>query len=270
MHDSVIETSYTYEISKLEKIVNVFNNIIKFLGNLLFIFLVGVILVTLVYSVYTKKNGVKGTAPLVSAYVIISPSMVPSINVFDAVIAYKPNSNNLKKGDIITFRSTDARYTGLTVTHRILQVIDDEVGIKKFRTKGDNNTTADDSLVNSENIYGKVIFVIPWLGYLQFFLTKSYGWILLVVLPCIGLIVYDIWKLTKTLRTSKVTKDIQFKDIEILDLEDDGSEEKLLVQNTVEYQYDTKEVLDQDMVDYHRGEILDEEIKEDSDEIELL
>lgn len=272
MHDSVIEASYSYRVSKLEKLKTVFNNIIKLLGNLFFIFLVGVILVTLIYSIYTKKNGVSGSTPLVSAYVIISPSMAPTINVADAVVAYKPNPKNLKKGDIITFSSTDARYTGLTVTHRILQVVNDEVGIRKFRTKGDNNTTADDSLVNSENIYGKVIFVIPWLGYLQFFLTKSYGWILLVVLPCIGIIIYDILKLTKTLKKSKITSNIQFKDIEILDLEEDVVEEKPLAKEVLEYHNDTEELLDQGMLDSCDDveEILGEEVKEDSDEIELL
>ncbi len=257
MHESVIETSYVYHVSKIEKLKNVLNSIIRFFVNLLFIFLIGVILVTLIYSVYTKKSGLKTSAPLVSAYVIISPSMVPAINVADAVIAYKPNPKNLKKGDIITFSSTDARYTGLTVTHRVLQVIHDEFGIRKFRTKGDNNTTADDSLVNSENIYGKVIFVIPWLGYLQMFLTKSYGWILLVVLPCIGIIVYDILRLTKTLKKSKITKDIQFKDIEILEEEDDDQIRKSPSPIAIDHHPDLEE-----------KQI--EEVKKDSDEIELL
>lgn len=217
MHDSVIDSTYVYEISKLDKIKSVFSNIIKFLGNLLFIFIVGIIIVTLIYGIYTKKNGTNGQAPLISAYVIITPSMVPTINVQDAVIAYKPSFEKLKKGDIITFRSTDARYTGLTVTHRIFRVVTDGESARSFKTKGDNNTTADDALVNKENIYGKVIFIIPWLGYLQYFLTKSYGWILLVVLPCIAIIIYDILKLTKVLKNSKITKEVKFKDIEVLD-----------------------------------------------------
>lgn len=259
MHESVIETSYVYHVSKIDRFKNVLNNIIRFLGNLLFIFLVGVILVTLVYNIYTKINKTTTSVPLISAYVIVSPSMVPAINVADAVIAYKPNPKNLKKGDIITFSSTDARYTGLTVTHRILQIFHDDVGVQKFRTKGDNNTTADDSLVNSENIYGKVIFVIPWLGYLQMFLTKSYGWILLVVLPCIGIIVYDILKLTKTLKKSKITQDLQFKDIEILDVDDEeeNQHKELLTPIATNHHLDLKE----EKV---------EEVKQEHDEIELL
>ena len=134
MHESVIETSYVYEVSKFEKFKIVFHNIIKFLGDLLFIFIVGVIIVSLVYGLYTRRNGSQTTVPLISAYVIISPSMVPTINVQDAVIAYKPNPERLKKGDIITFRSVDPRYPGLTVTHRIIQVTLDDLGRKSFKT----------------------------------------------------------------------------------------------------------------------------------------
>ena len=223
MHESVIETSYVYEVSKFDKFKIVFHNIVKFLGDLFFIFIVGIIIVSLVYGLYTKRNGNQSAVPLVSAYVIISPSMVPTINVQDAVIAYKPNPEHLKKGDIITFRSVDPRYPGLTVTHRIIQVTLDDLGRKSFKTKGDNNTTPDDVAVQKENIYGKVLFVIPWLGYLQFFLTKSYGWLLLVVFPCIFIIIYDILKLSKTIKKSKVTKDILFSDIEILDDVEDSS-----------------------------------------------
>lgn len=139
--------------------------------------------------------------------------MVPTINVQDAVVAIKPKSN-LKKGDIITFSSNDARYTGLTVTHRILDTINSE-GNYKYQTKGDNNTTADDTYVPSNNIFGKVIFVIPWLGYLRCFLTKTYGWMLLVVLPCLSIIIYDILKLSNSVKNSKSVNNIKFKDIEI-------------------------------------------------------
>ena len=61
---------------------------------------------------------------------------------------------------------------GLTVTHRILDTINSE-GNYKYQTKGDNNTTADDTVCPSNNIFGKVIFVIPWLGYLKIFFNKN-------------------------------------------------------------------------------------------------
>ena len=205
--------SLGYEYSNFQKFMNVFNSIIKFIGNVFLVLLIAILLVMLVYNVYSKKTG-NTKPPLVSAYVIISSSMVPTINVLDAVVAYRPNVENLKKGDIITFSSSDVRYTGLTVTHRILKV-ENENGTKQFKTKGDSNTTPDDARVISSNIFGKVVFVIPWLGYIQKLLTQPFGWILLVVFPCLGIVVFDIIKLQKSLKKSKVTKNIKFKDVEI-------------------------------------------------------
>lgn len=221
MQENVVQaSSYGYHISKLDQLKNKIHNILNFLGNLLFLLFMAAVIIVLVYSLYIKKNGTNGQVPIISSYVIISPSMVPTINVQDAVITCRPHIEDLKRGDIITFTSTDARYSGLTVTHRILKVTKNELGKLMFHTKGDNNTTPDDAVVFGENIYGKVILIIPWLGYLQYFLTKSYGWLLLIVLPCVSIILYDVFKLSKTVKQSKVMKELAFKDIEILDIDE--------------------------------------------------
>lgn len=234
MQNDIVGVSYVYEVPKIEKFKSAFNRIIKFLWDIFFVVFVAIVLVAIIYGIYTKRNGNNGYVPIVSAYVIVSPSMVPTINVRDAVIAYRPNAETLKKGDIITFNSTDARYSGLTVTHRILNVTKSEDGQVAFETKGDNNTTPDGSLVLGSNIYGKVFFVVPWLGYLQVFLTTTYGWILLVVLPCFVIIISDMIKLVKTLLNSKVPSKMEFKNVEIL--EDDS----LVIDNSEKLDVDVK------------------------------
>ncbi len=233
MQDGIVGTSYVYGVPKIEKFRSAFNRIIKFLWDIFFIVFVAIVLVAIVYGIYTKRNGNNGYVPIVSAYVIVSPSMVPTINVRDAVIAYRPNVETLKKGDIITFTSTDARYSGLTVTHRILGISKSEDGQVAFQTKGDNNTTPDAAFVLGSNIYGKVFFVVPWLGYLQVFLTTTYGWILLVVLPCIIIIISDMIKLIRTLLNSKIPSKMEFKNIEILDNNID-TDDKQNLSSTIE------------------------------------
>lgn len=234
MQDSIVSTSYIYEVPKIEKFRSAFNRIIKFLWDIFFIVFVAIVLVAIIYGIYTKRNGNNGYVPIVSAYVIVSPSMVPTINVRDAVIAYRPNVESLKKGDIITFTSTDARYSGLTVTHRILGISKSEDGQIAYQTKGDNNTTPDAALVLGSNIYGKVFFIVPWLGYLQVFLTTTYGWILLVVLPCIVIIISDMIKLIKTLLNSKVPSKMDFRNVEILDSEFVDADKKQNLSSIVE------------------------------------
>lgn len=207
-----------YDVPKNVKFMNNFNKVFKFLSDLFFTIILALLIVLLFYSFYTKKFGTNGKSPLISAYVIISPSMVPTVNVEDAVVAVRP-SNKLKKNDVITFSSTDMRYTGKTVTHRILSVKND--GALEYQTKGDNNTTPDDAYVPFGNVIGKVILVIPWLGYVRFFLSKPIGWILVVAIPCIFLIIYDIFKLSKSLKENEKINDYEFKDVEVLSLDDD-------------------------------------------------
>lgn len=216
--------TYNYGISNKQRILNSFNKIYKAVSNILFVVVACLLVTVLFYSFYTKKFGTNGKTPIVSAYVIISPSMVPTVNVNDAVIAIKPSVDNLSKNDIITFKSNDVRYSGLTVTHRIINVFNE--GTVSYQTKGDSNTTADDAYVPIKNVIGKVVFVIPFLGYVRAFLTMPVGWILMIALPCVLIIIYDILKLSKSIKTTKSFDDYKFKDVEILDVDGDDSYEK--------------------------------------------
>lgn len=64
------------------------------------------------------KNG--SNSPLFSTYVIVSPSMVPTIKINDAIVVQRVDNDNYNVGDIITFASNDINYKDLMVTHRIV------------------------------------------------------------------------------------------------------------------------------------------------------
>ena len=61
-------------------------------------------------------------------------------------------------------------------------------------------------MVQPSNIYGKVILKIPKLGYLQMFLASQGGWIIVILIPCLVVISYDIVKLIKNIRGKKYKK----------------------------------------------------------------
>lgn len=144
-----------------------------------------------------------GKRQLLSAYTIVSPSMVPSINVLDVVVTKRVDSpDELQKGDIITFNSTDYRYSGITVTHRIVDIERTSTGDYLYTTKGDNNNTQDSSRINFNDIYGKVMFRIPKIGYIQYYLSTILGWVAIIIVPAVAIIGYDIYKLIKTLKNS--------------------------------------------------------------------
>lgn len=166
------------------------------------IILILVAVLFLFYFIDMMRNIKSGNpkSPLFSAYIIISPSMVPTIKVEDAIIIMRKEPEELKKGDIITFLSSDPRYSGLTITHRIVGVEKSDNGDIFYRTKGDNNNSEDSALVSSDNVYGKVILKIPKIGYIQYVLTQSYGWVIVVVIPCLGIVIFDILKLVRSVK----------------------------------------------------------------------
>lgn len=92
--------------------------------------------------------------------VIATGSMEPMIKPGDVVLVKKDISiNKLNVGDIIQFKDDN-----ILISHRIVEKV--EVNGKEcFKTKGDNNTIADDKLVKPENIKGTVVKVIPKVGW---------------------------------------------------------------------------------------------------------
>ena len=185
---------------KLRKILHFITTVLMYSVCLIMIIVFLVFVVNFIDKQYNLKSG-KNKKDLFSAYTIVSPSMVPSINVLDVVVTMRVNSpEDLKKGNIITFNSTDYRYSGVLVTHRIVDIEKTTSGEYLYTTKGDNNNTQDSSRIGFDEIYGRVLFRIPKIGYIQYYLSSILGWVAIIIVPAIMIIGYDIYKLVKTLR----------------------------------------------------------------------
>lgn len=166
--------------------------------------LVGVVLAA--YFIDFKIRDSRIETPLYGAYVIVSGSMEPIIKVHDAVITKRVKADDVKIGDVVTYRSLEDAYYGILITHRVVN-IEERNGEKVYITKGDHNETIDRSPISFSQIQGKVVMRVPKIGYLKYFLIEYYGWILVVVLPCAGIISYDIVKLFKNIKNGKKNKE---------------------------------------------------------------
>jgi len=133
--------------------------------------------------------------------IVQSGSMEPSIKTGGLVII-KPFSE-YHIGDVIMF-GEDTK-TKVPTTHRIVA---DEVrsGVFYYTTKGDANEDPDPQQVKQSEVIGKVLFSIPYLGYVLDFAKKPMGFILLIGVPA-AIVVFDeaanIWRETKRLRAIK-------------------------------------------------------------------
>ena len=145
-----------------------------------FVILITLILLFIVNIILTieEKNHIFG----IYMFNIISESMEPTFYKDDLAIVKSCNAEELEKGDIITFEQEDR-----VISHRISEITK-EKGDEKIITKGDNNEVEDIEPVNMQNIYGKVVFVIPKLGKFVNYIQNVRGFMnvcILIVIICV-------------------------------------------------------------------------------------
>jgi len=118
-------------------------------------------------------------------FVVQSGSMEPKIKRMGIVVV-KP-AKEYKKGDVITV--AEPANPKVTLTHRVVD-IEEKTGRTFFVTKGDANEDPDTEKRPAENVLGKVILSVPFLGYPVSFAKTQTGFIALIVIPAV-LIVYS-------------------------------------------------------------------------------
>lgn len=142
--------------------------------------------------------------PLFGAYVIVSPSMVPTIKIDDAIVIKRVDNDKYKVGDIITFSSMDNNYLGKAVTHRIVDKKNYTSGESIYTTKGDNNAVVDATQVKTSDIYGKVLFKIPAVGTLEKLVARPSNFFLSLLIPTVIFIVYEMMRIVFMMSKRKV------------------------------------------------------------------
>ena len=119
---------------------------------------------------------------------ILGGSMEPAIKTGALIAITKVAPEEVQVGDIIGFK-VEAMDT--PVCHRVIEIVDTEEGVG-FRTKGDANEDPDTWVVKPENLIGKTVFHLAWLGYIAKFIKTPYGFGLLLGLPALTIIALEL------------------------------------------------------------------------------
>jgi signal peptidase len=128
--------------------------------------------------------------------------MEPAIPVGGIVVIKPVDPETLKIGDIICFTLTEPT----SITHRIANITNEG-----FITKGDANEDPDQWIVKKENVIGKVILTVPFIGYLGYFVRTPTGFILLIVIPASLIIIIEIENIIKEQKKKKLVEPNQFR-----------------------------------------------------------
>lgn len=124
----------------------------------------------------------------IRSYVVESGSMRPTLPV-GSIVFTEPKSD-YQIGQIITFKRGN-----ISVTHRIVGKKDG-----KFQTKGDANKEVDPQLVNKSDVIGKDIYILPYAGFITNFIKTVPGFLIVIVLPNVVFIGFEIWNIKEEYR----------------------------------------------------------------------
>ena len=104
--------------------------------------------------------------------VVLTGSMEPVIYPGDVILIKKINQErqlgSLAVNDVINFSRDN-----ITVTHRIIEVLTDEAGNVSYRTKGDNNDSPDEEIVEPNDLNGIISNVVPKAGWPMLLMRKG-------------------------------------------------------------------------------------------------
>lgn len=155
--------------------------------------------------------------------VVESGSMEPQIYRGDLLIVKGVPAADIRNGtvedmngDIIVFNAQGvwSDPPAEPIVHRVVDKKFED-GIWQFKTKGDANLIVDEGWVPEGNIYGIVIFKIPWIGWVKIFLTESGLLIPLLVIISVLLIIsiiIDAYKKYEAENKEKINKEESKRD----------------------------------------------------------
>ena len=160
----------------------------------IFLGLIGIIVVLLLTSIFPISDNYR-------IMIVQSGSMEPAVHTGSVVVSRLVDEYVIN--DIITFGNKTSNQT--PTTHRIIEIKNDNGNIS-YITKGDANNTSDRKEVLHRNVIGKILFSVPYFGYIIDFVKKPLGFFLVIVIPAL-LVVSDevkkIWLEFKKIRKRK-------------------------------------------------------------------
>lgn len=146
----------------------------KILGNIIYGFFI-LLLVGIVGIFLASRMEFSGG---VEIKIVKSGSMEPAIHT-GSIVLIKP-SLSYSVGDVITFGADS--HSEIPTTHRISSVRN-AAGSTFYATKGDANEEVDSAETHASKVIGKVLFTVPYAGFILDFARQPIGFGLLIGIP---------------------------------------------------------------------------------------
>jgi signal peptidase len=171
---------------KKSRVITIINNI----------FSAVIVLLIIIMVVFLVQYKVSGGQPKIAGYhmyIVLSGSMKPAFDARSLIFVKPVEAESIKEGDIITYRGSGDKQS--LTTHRVVGIDASKPGALKFITKGDANEVNDPVPVPAENLVGRMVLAIPYVGVLMSFGQTKQGILILIIVPGVLLMISEIHKL---------------------------------------------------------------------------
>lgn len=133
-----------------------------------------------------------GTAqyvPFYDGFIVQSGSMEPEIGTGSVLFTKPTQPENVAIGDTITY-STGEMFT----THKVIQKNSSNNEVS-FKTKGIANENPDPGRVTGDQLAGKKVLSVPYLGYILAWTGTLPGFLSLIVVPGVLIVLLELKEL---------------------------------------------------------------------------
>ena len=146
-----------------------------------------------------------------STYTVVTDSMKGTYDVGDVVLCKRikdplsyMKDTGFMEGEVIAFIAPhnfdkEDRLAGYTVTHRIITApyYDEETDTWYVETRGDAYEIKDRVPIPVENIQGKIVGSNKWISTIMQFVSKWYGFAIVIAIPLLAILVWQIAVIVK-------------------------------------------------------------------------
>ena len=168
--------------SKLKIVKIIWNIIVKIIA--VIIVLISIIIV--VQKVTNNKEAFLGYR----IFRVQTGSMIPKYLIGDVILVKQKDVDQIKVGDDVVYLGQKGDFNGKIVTHRVIEIKETN-GKRQFITKGIANDL-EDPVIDSSQVYGKVLFKSKVLSFLSKLINNLYGFYFIVFVPFVIMLFIEI------------------------------------------------------------------------------
>ena len=159
-----------------ERVKAVVRKIINIISTVILIALIALVIFLFVVRL-------SGNSPSIFGYHVLrvsSGSMEPTLMKGDVILVKKTPPNEIRNGDIVTYKSREGVMEGQLITHRVVAEPDVKNGTYYFQTQGDVAGAALDPVINDEQLVGRFVRKLALIDKLYSFFFTPYGLIIFI------------------------------------------------------------------------------------------